>query len=246
MEELVEELAGKQGDNSMAVESLTVQTIIASSGSGQLEFFFDFPIINDADIVVTKNSVIESTALYTVTFDEGDQGGSIVYSIAPDEFSEIIISRHTSLTQDLTFPTGGPFPSKSHENALDKLTMLIQEMFSRGVMDRSKSITIELPVDGENLTLFYTTSIITVSELASVVSGVSPSQDWTMRFGPNRDDIGTEIINGGSTTADQDVGLVETTLDNDVIPANSWVWLTTATQSGTVERFHVTMTYTQN
>ncbi len=230
----------------MTVTSLTVETVIASSTSGQLEFFFDFPIINTDDIQVLNNSVVESPSLYTVVFTVGDQGGSIVYGIAPDEFSEIIISRHTSLDQDLTYPIGGAFPSTSHEGALDKLTMLIQEMFSRGVMDRSKSITIELPQDGENLTLFYTTKIITISELASIVSGVSPSQNWSLRFGPNRDDIGTEIINGGSTTAVQDVGLVETTLDNDVIPANSWVWLTTATQSGTVERFHVTMTYTQN
>lgn len=230
----------------MSVLSLTVKTVIASSGSGQLEFFFDFPIINTDDIQVLKNSVVESSSLYTVVFTTGDQGGSIVYGIAPDEFSEIIISRYTTIDQDLVFPVAGPFPSKSHEGGLDKLTMLIQEIFNRGVLDRSKSITIELPQDSENLTLFYTTKIITVSELASVVSGISPSQDWTIRFGPNRDDIGTELINGGSTTSVEDTGLVETSIDNAVIPANSWVWLTTATQLGTVNRFHVTMTYSQS
>lgn len=230
----------------MAVVSLTVETIIASSGSGQLEFFFDFPIVNTDDIQVLNDSVVESSALYTVIYIAGDQGGSIIYGIAPDEFSEIIISRHTTLDQDLVFPIGGPFPSRSHEGGLDKLTMLLQEMFSRGVLDRSKSITIELPQDSENLTLFYTTKIITVSELASIVSGTSPSQDWSMRFGPDRDDIGTELINGGSTTADVNAGLVETNIDNAVIPANSWVWLTTATQLGTVNRFHVTMTYSQS
>ena len=230
----------------MAVVSLTVETIIASSGSGQLEFFFDFPIVNTDDIQVLNDSVVESSALYTVIYITGDQGGSIIYGIAPDEFSEIIISRHTTLDQDLVFPIGGPFPSRSHEGGLDKLTMLLQEMFSRGVLDRSKSITIELPQDSENLTLFYTTKIITVSELASIVSGTSPSQDWSMRFGPDRDDIGTELINGGSTTADVNAGLVETNIDNAVIPANSWVWLTTATQLGTVNRFHVTMTYSQS
>ena len=230
----------------MTVSSLTVETIIASSGSGQLEFFFDFPIINTDDIQVEKNSVVENTSLYTVVFTEDDQGGSIIYGIAPDEFSEIVISRHTTLDQDLAYPIGGAFPSRSHEEALDKLTMLIQEMFSRGILARSKSITIELPQDSENLTLFYTTRIITVSELASVVSGISPSKDWTIRFGPDRDDIGTEVINGGSTTVEQDAGLIETSFDNAVIPANSWVWLSTAAQSGTVNRFHVTMTYSQN
>lgn len=230
----------------MTVSSLTVETVIASSILNQLEFFFDFPVVNTIDIVVKKDGIVENTSLYTVLYITGSQGGSILYGITPDTGSEIVISRHSTLNQDVAYPTAGAFPSRSHEGAIDKLTMLIQEMFIRGVKDRSKSITIELPVNGENLTLFYTTKIVTVSELVSIVSGVSPSQDWSIRFGPDRDDIGTEIINTGSTTTDINAGLVETTLDNAVIPANSWVWLTTAVQSGTVNRFHVTMTYSQD
>jgi hypothetical protein len=230
----------------MTVSSQTVETVIASSALDQLEFFFDFPIVNADDILVVKDEIAENSSLYTVVYTVGNQGGSIIYGIAPDEASEIIISRHTAIDQDLAYPVGNPFPSRSHEGALDKLTMILQEVFIRGVLNRSKSISIELPVDGDNVTLFYATSIVTVSELVSIVSGITPSQDWSIHFGPDRDAGGTEIINGGSTASTTDVGLVEDVFDNAIIPANSWVWLALSAQSGTTNRFHVTMTYSQN
>lgn len=112
----------------MTVSSLTTETIIASSGAGQTAFLFDFPLISKLHIDIFKDDILESSSLYIVDYTIGAQGGQIDYIISPNTGSEIRIRRNTPLSQDLQFPIAGPFPSRSHESALDKLIMVVQEI----------------------------------------------------------------------------------------------------------------------
>ena len=112
----------------MTVSSQTVETITESSGAGQTDFLFDFPLVTKDQIDVYLDDVLESTALYIVVYDVGNQGGEIQYAVSPVTGSKITIKRNTTVTQILTFPIGGPFPSRSHESALDKLTMILLEL----------------------------------------------------------------------------------------------------------------------
>ena len=51
-------------------------------------------------------------------------------------------------------------------------------------------------------------------------------------------------MTGGRTTTSTTTGDVITTFNNAAIPANSYVWLTTTAVSGTVNTYHLTITYT--
>lgn len=55
-------------------------------------------------------------------------GGSVDYSIAPPDQQIVLITRVTPKDQDLDYTRYDPFDSESHEDALDKLTMLVQDL----------------------------------------------------------------------------------------------------------------------
>lgn len=179
----------------------------------------------------------------------GDQdespGGSIEYSVAPPDGQSIVLTRTTPLTQALDYTRHGPFDSESHENALDKLTMAIQDL-KHTIARKSKAITIELPANGDDLTMFYTPVAITVMEILAVVDGSAPSVDWTIKHDPDRSAAGNEIVTGGTTTTNETVGDNITVFDDPTIPADSWVWLSIPTITGLVERFHTTIVYSED
>jgi hypothetical protein len=191
---------------------------------------------------------------YLVNFDEillnGDQdvspGGSIEYLAAPPADQQIVLARNVPLTQDTDYTRYGPFDSESHEDALDKLTMAIQDT-NKNTALKSKSVTMENPDAAEDITIFYTPVQMTVYELAAVLVGIStPSATWTLRFASDRSDPGTEIIVGGTATTDVTTGDKITTFDNDTIPAGSWVWMETTAQGGVVSTLHITIRYKED
>ena len=59
---------------------------------------------------------------------DANPGGSAVYFVAPPLAQELTILRDTFNTQELDYTRYDPFDSESHENALDKLTMEIQDL----------------------------------------------------------------------------------------------------------------------
>ena len=193
------------------------------------------------------------TLSYLVNFDEillnGNQdvspGGSIEYLAAPPDGQQIILTRNVPLTQNIDYTRYGPFDSESHEDALDKLTMAIQDR-DKNTAQKSKSVTIESPDNAEDITLFFTPVALTINEIRAVLrGGLPPSVTWTLRYGSDRDAVGTEVIVGGTTTTDVNTGDDITVMDNPSIPADSYVWLETTAQSGTVNGLHITIRYTE-
>lgn len=55
-------------------------------------------------------------------------GGSVDYSVAPPTGQVVRIGRSTPKDQDLDYTRYDAFDSESHEDALDKLTMLVQDL----------------------------------------------------------------------------------------------------------------------
>lgn len=55
-------------------------------------------------------------------------GGTVDYSIAPPVAQDIKVLRITPQAQDLDYTRYDPFDSESHEDALDKLTMEVQDL----------------------------------------------------------------------------------------------------------------------
>lgn len=114
-------------------------------------------------------------------------------------------------------------------------------------VDWSKSITVESPTNAEDLSIFYTTVAITVTELAAVLVGSStPSVTWTIRHHTDRSNAGNEVVTGGTATTSTTTGSIVTSFNDATIPADSFVWLETTAQSGTVGQINVTITYTKD
>lgn len=105
-------------------------------------------------------------------------------------------------------------------------------------IEDTKSITVESPTSSEDVTLFYATKDINITQIAALVIGSTPSVTWTIRFSSNRADAGTEVVTGGTTTTSSEV---VTAFDDATIPSGSWVWLETTTTSGTVTQLHLTL-----
>ena len=189
---------------------------------------------------------------YTTNLDQillnGDQdanpGGSVIYLAAPPSGQLINVARLVPLTQLLDYTRYDPFDSESHEDALDKLTMALQDR-NRSTAGKSKSITVESPTTVENISMFYTPVQITVTEVESVLQGLTPSINWGVRFSSTRTDPGTELTIGGFVTTSITIGDTEDTFDNPVIPADSFVWIVTTAASGSLESFHATIRYTE-
>lgn len=111
---------------------------------------------------------------------------------------------------------------------------------------RSKSITIEDPTATEDLSVFFTNKAITVTEMRAVVRGATPSVTWTIRHGTSRSAAGAEVVTGGTATTDESTGSDVTSFDDATIVADSFVWLETTVQTGTVDEMSVTIVYTED
>ena len=110
---------------------------------------------------------------------------------------------------------------------------------------RYKSITIEDPTASEDISAFFTNEAITVTEIRAVLVGsATPSVTWTVRHGTDRSAAGAEVVTGGTTTTSTTTGDDVTSFNDATIIADSFVWIETTAQSGTVDELHLTIVYT--
>lgn len=107
------------------------------TGNGVTTSFpYTFRIFNKSDLVVQVVDLSENiTELtldtdYTVTGDGGYTGGNVVLSSPLANGYQISISRELPVTQETDLRNQGKFFAEVHENAFDKLTMLIQQVRS--------------------------------------------------------------------------------------------------------------------
>lgn len=119
----------------MAVTNENNKVVYICDGS-TTSFAFTFPIYEDSDLVVTKWTIADGTedvltldVDYTVAGAGSPTGGSVDLLIAaPSSDYKLIIERILPLTQETDYVEGDPFPAQSHEDALDKLTMICQQL----------------------------------------------------------------------------------------------------------------------
>lgn len=69
---------------------------------------------------------------FTLTGAGAAAGGTLAVSVSPTDFTPaigdtLVIRRVVPETQETDYPEGGAFPASAHEQALDKLTMLVQQ-----------------------------------------------------------------------------------------------------------------------
>ncbi|HFD7437808.1 hypothetical protein LE025_13990 [Escherichia coli] len=107
------------------------------TGNGVTTSFpYTFRIFKKSDLVVQVSDLNENIAVltldtdYTVTGAGGYNGGNVILSKALANGYQISISRELPVTQETDLRNQGKFFAEVHEDAFDKLTMLIQQVRS--------------------------------------------------------------------------------------------------------------------
>jgi hypothetical protein len=109
---------------------------------------------------------------------------------------------------------------------------------------QSKSITIESCTATENIGFFYTDIAITITAIADVIKGTSPSVTWQINHATTRNSGSPNTLLTASRTTTSTTGATTTTFNDPTIPAGSWIWFTSSAQSGTVAELSITLKYT--
>lgn len=90
-------------------------------------FAYDFRVDEASDMVVYADDEVYAGG-YSVTDLTNPDGGDVIFDIAPSaDIDSLTLIREVPLTQGTAYPPLGPFPAKSHEAALDKLTFIAQQ-----------------------------------------------------------------------------------------------------------------------
>ena len=181
----------------MTVSSTTTKNSYTGNGSTTV-FAYGFKIFDDDDIKVIlrttatgTETVQTKTTHYTVSGVGSASGGNITFGTAPPATQTVVLLRTTAQTQLTDYVPNDPFPADAHEDALDKLTFIAQE------------IQEEL---GRSLKVSQTNSIATASFTASATARANK----VLGFDSNGDLIATQELgtyrgtDATITTADYD------------------------------------------
>ena len=106
------------------------------SGNGSTDAFaYGFKIFADADltVIIRSSAGVETTKTltthYTVSGAGTESGGNVTFTTGniPASGETVVILRKLTLTQGTDYVANDPFPAESHEDALDRLTMISQQ-----------------------------------------------------------------------------------------------------------------------
>lgn len=114
----------------------TTSSKIQYIGDGsQTAFAVPFPFLANTDLIVlTYDQTTYATttktlnADYTVSGAGNPAGGTVTFVAAPTTNTIVTILRAVPMTQLLDYLENDPFPAANHESALDKLTMIAQQL----------------------------------------------------------------------------------------------------------------------
>ena len=118
----------------MTVSTTTNRASYSGNGTNDT-FAYAFKIFADGDLTVIIRAADGTettktlTTHYTVTGAGTDSGGNVVFTSGniPTSTETVVILRQLDLTQGTDYVANDPFPAESHEDALDRLTMIAQQ-----------------------------------------------------------------------------------------------------------------------
>ena len=130
---------------------------ITYTGSGTTgPFTYNFKIFEDTDLEVTKYTIADGTSVtlalttdYTVTGAGEDAGGTLTLIASLSSSYKLIIRRVLPITQEIDYIANDPFPAASHEEALDRSTMINQQQQEQ--LDRAVLVPVGTTTDPEDL-----------------------------------------------------------------------------------------------
>ena len=147
----------------MTVSSTTIKNSYAGNGSNDT-FAYGFKIFDDDDIKVIirtnatgAETVKTKTTHYTVTNVGNASGGNVVFTSGniPAATETVVLRRESAQTQTTDYVANDPFPAATHEDALDKLTFIVQEQ--QETLDRAIKVSRTNTITSSEFTVGATT-----------------------------------------------------------------------------------------
>lgn len=121
----------------MTVNSATATASYTGNGS-TTAFPVPFYFLVDTDLKVSRkpagaptSSVLTLNSDYTIAGAGNQLGGTLMMLTAPAANDQLFIERNVQAVQQTAYPENNRFPAASHEKALDRLTMLAQQLISK-------------------------------------------------------------------------------------------------------------------
>jgi hypothetical protein len=114
--------------------SSTTNRVSYACGGGVTDFAYTFKVFSEADLVVAVKDASGTETILTLTTDYsvsgvGSTGGGNVTTVATYAAGNtLVILRQLEILQETDYIEGSAFPANSHEDALDKLTMIAQQL----------------------------------------------------------------------------------------------------------------------
>ena len=202
----------------MTVASSTARVSYSGNGS-TTSFSVTFYFLEDSHLqVIIRSSTGTETIKtlgtdYTVSGAGNPAGGSVVFGTAPASGQTVVIVRNVPLTQQTDYQANDPFPAESHEEALDKLTMLTQQL--------QDALTRSIKLSATN-TMSSTEFTVGAADRANKILAFDSAGEIAVT-----QEIGTYRGNWASGTAYQQRDLIK-----DTSNSNIYICLVAHTSSG--------------
>jgi hypothetical protein len=177
---------------------------ISYSGNGSTTLFpvnYYFLENTHLQVILISASGVETiqtlTTNYTVSGAGNPAGGSVTMLVPPPSGTTLVIQRDVPATQETDYLANDPFPAESHERALDKLTMLVQQ----NERESGRALKIPLaavPTTSTELPLPVGNKLLAWNSNASAVINLDPSDVITVTGQQNS--YGDVFTGNGVTT----------------------------------------------
>lgn len=192
--------------------------------------------ITPATGVSTYLATPSSTNLRSMVTDENGTGALLFSGATSPVF--VTPDLGTPSAVNLTNATSIPAGQLTGSVATARLTNVKQ----------AKGLTLVSPTSSENVTIFYTTTAITIEEVRTVMLGSSQSVTMVINYGSSRASA-TGTIVASNTFDSGDSGYQTTgfahTLNTTAIPAGNYIWFSSSATSGVINDLNITITYSQ-
>ena len=207
----------------MTISSTTTKNSYSGNGSTTtFAYGFYIPASTDIQVIVrsaTGTETIKSEGTgstnYSITGVGGSSGGNIVFVTAPASGETVVLRRNTAKTQATDYVANDPFPAETHEDALDKLTIIGQDLQEQ--VDRSLKLS-------RTNTMTSTEFTVGSSDRASKILAFDSSGELSVT-----QELGTVKGNWAASTAYVVRDIVKDTNNNNI-----YICLTAHTSSGSV------------
>jgi len=198
----------------MTVSTTSNKVSFSANGSTTV-FAYNFKIFADADltVIIRSSTGTETTKTltthYTVSGAGSSSGGNVTFTSGntPANGETVVIQRKLTLTQGTDYVANDPFPAESHEDALDRLTFITQQIQEE--VDRSIKASVTNTITSTEFT-------ISATDRANKIFAFDSAGDLAVT-----QEIGTFRGNWAASTAYNQRDLVKDTSTNNIFFVNT-------------------------